>query len=126
MRSRLWGGIGLIFIAFAKPIVHIFTSDPSIALLAVTCLRYLSYGYVSYAYGMVVVGSFNGAGDTFTPTILNLICFWACQIPLAYFLAFPAGMGPTGPFVSVVVSDSLLAFLGILWFRRGKWKERVV
>lgn len=120
------GGIGLIFIAFARPIVHIFTSDPTIVSMAVTCLRCLSYGYISYAYGMVVVGSFNGAGDTFTPTVLNLICFWACEIPLAYFLAFQAGMGPIGPFVSVVISDSLLAVLGILWFRRGKWKQRVV
>src|SRR5437868_10624568 len=77
------GTIGLIFIAFARPIVHIFSSDPSIVPMAVTCLRYLSYGYISYAYGMVVAQSFNGAGDTLTPTILNLICFWLCQIPLA-------------------------------------------
>jgi Na+-driven multidrug efflux pump len=73
-----------------------------------------------------VVGSFNGAGDTITPTVLNLICFWACQIPLAYFLAFPGGMGPTGPFVAVVVCDSPLAVLGILWFRRGTWKKQIV
>src|SRR5205823_14213646 len=111
------------------PVLHSFPTRRSsdlIVPLAVKCLRYLSYGYVSYAYGMVLVGSFNGAGDTTTPTILNLICFWACQIPLAYFLAFSTGMGPIGPFVAVVVSDSLLAVLGIVWFRRGKWKKRLV
>ncbi|MGI8746159.1 MAG: MATE family efflux transporter [Bryobacteraceae bacterium] len=120
------GVIGLIFILFAEPIIRIFTSDPAIVPLAVTCLRYLSYGYLSYAYGMVVSQSFNGAGDTLTPTILNLICFWVCQIPLAYALAFPLGIGPTGPFIAVVFSDTLLAILGIIWFRRGRWKKQVV
>lgn len=120
------GAIGLVFILFAGPIIGIFTADPAIVPLAVLCLRYLSYGYVSYAYGMVVSQSFNGAGDTFTPTVLNLICFWLCEIPLAYALAFPFGAGPIGAFISVVISDSLLAVLAILWFRRGLWKNRVV
>ena len=120
------GGVGLICICFAGPIIRIFTADPQVVPLAATCLRYLSYGYISYAYGMVVVQSFNGAGDTMTPTILNLICFWLCEIPLAWVLAFVANMGARGPFLAVVVSDTLLAMLGILWFRRGTWKQRVV
>jgi putative MATE family efflux protein len=120
------GGVGLFFIAFAERIIALFTSDPAVFPLAVTGLRLLSYGYVSYAYGMVITAAFNGAGDTFTPTVLNLICFWVCQIPVAWLLAFRAGLGPRGVFIAVVISDTLLALLGILWFRRGTWKHTVV
>src|SRR5216684_1932971 len=120
------GGIGLIFIAFSEPIIALFTSDPAVVPIAVSGLRLLSYGYISYAYGMVVTAAFNGAGDTFTPTVLNLVSFWVCQIPLAYFLAFDTSLRPRGVFVSVVVGDSLLAVFSILLFRRGKWKQTVV
>jgi putative MATE family efflux protein len=120
------GTVGVVFIVFAEPILGLFTRDPAVLPIAVTCLRYLSYGYVSYAYGMVVSSAFNGAGDTLTPTVLNLICFWAVQIPLAYLLAFPLGLGLKGVFATVVVADSLLAVLAIVWFRRGRWKQQVV
>jgi putative MATE family efflux protein len=117
------GGVGVIFIIFAEPLIGLFTSDPAVVPLAVTCLRWLSYGYISYAYGMVVTAAFNGAGDTVTPTVLNVIAFWVCQIPVAYFLAFHTAMGPRGAFVAVVIGDSVLALLGILWFRTGRWKR---
>jgi putative MATE family efflux protein len=120
------GAVGLIFIVFAERIIAMFTSDPAVVPIAVSGLRLLSYGYVSYAYGMVVTAAFNGAGDTFTPTILNLVSFWVCQIPLGWFLAFHTSLGTNGVFVSVVVSDSLLALLSILWFRRGTWKQTKV
>jgi len=120
------GAVGLIFIAFAERIIALFTTDPAVFPIAVSGLRFLSYGYISYAYGMVVTASFNGAGDTFTPTVLNLICFWICQIPLAWFLAFHTSLGPRGVFIAVVISDTLLAILGIAWFRRGRWKKTVV
>jgi putative MATE family efflux protein len=120
------GAVGLIFIAFAERIIALFTSDPAVVPIAVTGLRLLSYGNISYAYGMVVTAAFNGAGDTFTPTVLNLICFWVCQIPVAWLLAFHTSLGPRGAFIAVVVSDSLLALLGVLWFRRGTWKRTVV
>jgi len=120
------GAVGLIFIVFAERLIAMFTTDPAVVPIAVSGLRLLSYGYVSYAYGMVVTAAFNGAGDTFTPTILNIICFWVCQIPLGWLLAFHTGLGPKGVFVSVVVSDSLLALLAILWFRRGTWKQTKV
>jgi putative MATE family efflux protein len=120
------GGVGLIFIAFAERIIAQFTSDPAVAPLAVSGLRLLSYGYISYAYGMVVTAAFNGAGDTFTPTVLNLVCFWVCQIPVAWLLAYRTSLGPRGVFVAVVISDTLLALLAIIWFRRGKWKHTVV
>jgi putative MATE family efflux protein len=117
------GTIGLVFIAFAPQIIALFTSDPVVAPLAVSALRLFSCGNVSYSYGMVITAAFNGAGDTATPTILNLICFWLCQIPLAWALAFHAGLGPNGVYVAVLVSDTLLAGLSVLLFRRGKWKQ---
>jgi putative MATE family efflux protein len=117
------GSIGLLFIGFAPQIIALFTTDPVVAPLAVSALRLFSCGNVSYSYGMVITAAFNGAGDTATPTGLNLVCFWLCQIPLAWALAFHTGLGPNGVYVAVVVSDSLLAALGILLFRRGKWKQ---
>ncbi len=117
------GAIGLVFIVFARQIIGLFTTDPAVAPLAVNALRLFSYGNISYSYGMVITAAFNGAGDTATPTALNLVCFWLCQIPLAWALALHAGLGPTGVYVAVLVSDSLLAALGILLFRRGKWKQ---
>jgi putative MATE family efflux protein len=117
------GVIGLLFIVFARQIIGLFTSDPEVTRLAVSALRLFSCGNISYSYGMVITAAFNGAGDTATPTLLNLVCFWLCQIPLAWALAFHTGLGPNGVYVAVVVSDSLLAALGILLFRRGKWKQ---
>lgn len=117
------GTLGLLFIALAPGIISLFTSDPKVAPLAVNALRLFSFGNVSYSYGMVITAAFNGAGDTATPTTLNLICFWLCQIPLAWALAFHAGLGPNGVYAAVVISDSLLAALGILLFRRGRWKQ---
>ncbi len=122
----LLGSVGLVFITFAEPIIGVFTKDPSVVPLAVSGLRLLSFGYLSYAWGMVATAAFNGAGDTVTPTILNLICFWLCQIPVAWVLAFRTGLGPRGIFVSVVISDTLLALLSVFLFRRGTWKQTKV
>jgi putative MATE family efflux protein len=120
------GGVGILFITFTESIIGVFTRDPAVVPLAVSCLRYLSYGYISYGYGMVVVQSFNGAGDTVTPTVLNFIAFWLCQIPLAYALAFHTSLGPRGAFLAVLFSDTLLAAMAIVWFRRGRWKRTTV
>jgi putative MATE family efflux protein len=120
------GTVGLIFATFAEKIIALFTNDPAVVPIAVNGLRLLSYGNISYAYGMVVTAAFNGAGDTFTPTILNLICFWVVQIPVAWLLAFHTSLGPRGAFIAVLISDTLLALLGIIWFRRGAWKRTVV
>lgn len=120
------GFITIVFVAFADPISRLFTSDEEILYYAVDCLRYVSYGYVFYAYGMVVVQAFNGAGDTYTPTVINLFCYWLIQIPLAYFLALVADLGAQGVFIAIAVSESLLAVVSVLVFRRGRWKERKV
>ena len=85
-------------------------------------MQVICLGYVFFANGMVLVQAFNGAGDTRTPTLMNLVCFWAIEIPLAYFLARELDFGPTGVFASVAISESLMAIIAIILFRRGKWK----
>jgi Na+-driven multidrug efflux pump len=112
-----------LFFTLAPQIIGLFSSDPAVAPLAINGLRLLSCGNISYAYGMVITAAFNGAGDTATPTLLNLLSFWVCQIPLAWFLAFHTGLGPNGVYIAVLVADTLLAVLGILLFRRGNWKQ---
>ena len=118
------GGVAVIFITFAEPIIGVFTSDPAVLPLGVDCLRFVSYGYVFYAYGMVMVQAFNGAGDTVTPAFINFCCYWLWQIPLAYSLAIKAGMGARGVFLAIAISESTLAVVAMLYFRRGKWKRQ--
>ena len=120
------GAAGLVFIAFANPIANQFTDDPTVASIAAQCLRIISYGYVFYAYGMVLTNSFNGAGDTWTPTWLNLFCFWLWEIPLAWWLARHVGLGPQGVAWAVTIAFSTLAVLSAVLFRRGRWKEKRV
>src|SRR5262249_29119226 len=119
-------GISLIYILFAENLIRIFISDLEVIPFGTSCLRYVSFGYLFYAYGMVIVQSCNGAGDTFTPTVINLFCHWLLQIPLAYGLAIAAGLGPKGVFAAIAFAESMVAVVGILMFRRGKWKERKV
>ena len=120
------GAVGAVFVAFAEPIVSVFTRDPAIAPVAVLCLRTISYGFLFYAYGMVITQSFNGAGDTWTPTWINLGCFWLWEIPLAYLLARHAGLGPQGVALAVMIAFSTLAVVSAVIFRRGRWKLRRV
>lgn len=116
------GTVSVLFFVFAPDIVSLFTKDALVAGYAVRCLRYLSVGYVLYAWGMVIISAFNGAGDTRTPTIINIFAFLVFQIPLAWLLARVAGLGPTGVFWAVTVTESCIAIVGILLFRRGRWK----
>jgi putative MATE family efflux protein len=120
------GLIGVIFLVFATPVVRLFTNDPVVVPLAATCLRILSYGNIGYAYGMVMLQAFNGAGDTVTPTIVHFFGFWILEIPLAYFLAIPAHMGANGVYISIVVAEAAIATAGILLFRRGRWKGQQI
>ena len=115
-------GVTVVFLVFAEPLVRLFTRDPGVIPYAADCLRLVSYGYVFYAYGMVMVQAFNGAGDTTTPTIINLFCYWLWQIPLAYALAVPLGLGAQGVFWAITVAESTIAVVGMLAFRRGRWK----
>lgn len=118
--------VTVVFVAFAPQIIRIFSTDPEIVPVGTESLRIISYGYVFYAWGMVMMQAFNGAGDTVTPTWINFFCFWMFQIPLAIVLAFPMNIGPTGVFVAIAASYSLSAVVGVVLFRRGKWKLRKI
>jgi putative MATE family efflux protein len=120
------GIIGLIFIFFAPQIIWLYTGEQDVAKYGVDCLRIVAYGFLFYAYGMVLGQSFNGAGDTWTPTIINLFVFWLWEIPLAYVLGVALGWGPRGVFISMTIAFSTLAVVSALVFRRGRWKQRVV
>ena len=120
------GIIGVLFLLFATPVVRLFTNDPVVVPLAATALRILSYGNIGYAYGMVMLQAFNGAGDTVTPTIVHFFGFWLLEIPLAYFLAIPTHMGANGVYISIVVAEAAIAAAGILLFRRGRWKGQQI
>ena len=120
------GGIGVVFIIFAEPIIRLFTNDPAVVPLGTSCLRILSYGNIGYSYGMVMLQAFNGAGDTVTPTIVHLFGFWFLEIPLAYWLAIHAGWGTSGVFYAIVIAEAAIAAAGILLFRRGKWKQQKI
>jgi putative MATE family efflux protein len=120
------GLVGALFVIAAGPLVRIFTPEPEVARYGVAALRTIACGFVFYAYGMVVTQSFNGAGDTRTPTWLNLFVFWMFEIPLAWVLSKPVGMGPQGAFLAMTISFSILAVASSALFRRGKWKTRMV
>jgi putative MATE family efflux protein len=120
------GALGVLFVAGAPLIVRIFTSDPEVTGYAIAALRIVSIGFPFYAYGMVLSSAFNGAGDTWTPTIINVFCFWLLEIPLAYLLAKPFGLGPSGVFIAIAVAFSSLAVVSAVLFRRGGWKSKAV
>jgi putative MATE family efflux protein len=121
--------LGLVGVAFAiapAPIVSLFDKDPAVVAVGVDCLRIVALGFFFYAYGMVMPQAFNGAGDTLTPTILNVCCFWLFKIPLAYFLAVSVGIGPRGVFMAITAAYSAVAVAGVILFRRGRWKTKKV
>jgi putative MATE family efflux protein len=119
------GGVSLLFEIFAPGIVGLFSADPGVAPWGIAGLRIVSAGFAFYGLGMVFTAALNGAGDTWTPTLLNLGCFWVVGVPLAWWLS-QGSLGPRGVFVAIAVSFSLLAVLSWLAFRRGSWKTRVV
>lgn len=116
------GLVTILFFSLANPILHFFTTDEKVLANGIQCLQVVSLGYIFYAYGMVINQSFNGAGDTRTPTIISFFGFWIFQIPFAYFLATWLGVGPVGVYTAIAVAESLMAIVGILVFRQGKWK----
>jgi putative MATE family efflux protein len=120
------GVVGLIFLLFAPQLIRVFSSDPEVIPYGVRCLRIIAGGFLFYGYGMVLTQSFNGAGDTRTPTLIHLVCLWMLEIPLAWVLAYPVGLGPTGVFIAVSVAFSALAVVSGLLFRRGTWKTKRV
>jgi putative MATE family efflux protein len=120
------GVLGLVFLAAARLIAAFFTSDPVVESFTVACLRTVSLGFVFYAAGMVLTQAFNGAGDTWTPTVINLFVFWAWEIPLAWWLSTRTALGARGVFIALTVSYSTLAVVSGLLFKRGHWKTKKV
>jgi putative MATE family efflux protein len=117
--------LGVLLIALAPQIVTLFSTDAEILRYGTNCLRIMGIGYPMYAVGMIIIQALNGAGDTRTPSIMNFICFWLIQIPLAYWLATSIKMGPNGVFWSIVISESLLTICAVTIFRRGAWRRQV-
>ncbi|SPF43230.1 MATE efflux family protein [Candidatus Sulfotelmatobacter kueseliae] len=120
------GAVGVFFILFSTPVVRLFTHDPAVVPMAAACLRIVSYGNLGYAYFMVMMQAFNGAGDTVTPTIVNFFGFWLFEIPLAYGLAMPLHMRSNGVFFSIAIAESSMAVASAILFKQGRWKKRKI
>jgi putative MATE family efflux protein len=120
------GGLGVFFVVFATPVVKLFLNDPAVIPIAAVALRTFACGNVGYAYGMVMLQAFNGAGDTVTPTIVNFFGFWVLELPLAWLLAKSAGMKAEGAFLAIVIAECAMALGGIVLFRQGKWKRKKI
>ncbi len=120
------GTVGVIFIFFAEPIIRLFTHDPAVLPMGAACLRIVSYGNLGYAYFMVMMQAFNGAGDTITPTIVNFFGFWMLEIPLAYWLALPLKMHSNGVFAAIAIAESSMAVASAILFKQGRWKKKKI
>jgi putative MATE family efflux protein len=120
------GSVGVFFVLMAEPIVRLFTHDRAVIPLAATCLRIISYGNIGYAYGMVMLQAFNGAGDTVTPTIVHFFGFWVLEIPLAYWLAIRMGLHSNGVYIAIVIAECAIAAASAVLFKRGKWKGQKI
>lgn len=122
----MMGLIGALFIAVPETFIRLFIDQPAVVKAGAQGLQIISFGFLAYGLGMVLIQSFNGAGDTRTPTLINFICFWLVEIPLAWFLAIKTGLNQQGVFFAIVVSETLLTVFAFYLFRRGKWKENKV
>jgi putative MATE family efflux protein len=115
--------VSMIFLFLAEPIVSFFTQDAKVSEYAVLAMRIIASGYVFYGLGMVMMNAFNGAGDTKTPTYINLVGFWGFQIPLAWLLSKTLGWGPVGVFIAIPAAETLITLISWYLFRQGKWKK---
>jgi len=120
------GAVGVFFVLFAEPVVRLFTHEAAVVPLATACLRIVSYGNIGYAYGMVMLQAFNGAGDTVTPTIVNFFGFWLLEIPLAYGLAVPLRLQSDGVFWAIVIAEGAIAAASAVLFKQGRWKKQEI
>jgi putative MATE family efflux protein len=126
MNMILLGIIGLILVLFPETFIHLFINNENVIKSGVLGLRIISIGFIAYGLGMVLVNSFNGAGDTSTPLKINILAFWFIEIPLAWLLAIKEGFNEEGVFISIVVAESLMTIIAWIVFRRGKWKLKEV
>ncbi len=124
--AAFYFAIGVVFWLFSNQIIGIFTQEPEVLRYGTSALHIIAYGFAFYGLGMVLETAFNGAGDTWTPTYLNIFVFWLFEIPVAYLLAYYYGLGPEGVFWAITIAFSLLAIASAVLFRRGKWKSKMV
>ncbi|RNC86540.1 MAG: MATE family efflux transporter [Winogradskyella sp.] len=117
------GFVSIIYLIFAPQIISWFTQEAEVIKNGALCLRIIAAGYVFYGYGMVIINAFNGSGDTTTPTWINFICFWLFQLPFAYIMALNFDFGPLGVFMAITLAEVLITVLGLIWFKKGKWKS---
>ena len=122
----LLGVVGLILVLFPSYFISFFIKDKIVLEAGVECLRIVSIGFIAYGFGMVLVNSFNGAGDTTTPLKINIFAFWCIEIPLAWVLSMRAGMNQQGVFTAIVIAESIMTLTAWIIFRRGKWKLKEV
>lgn len=122
----LMGCIGIFFVFWPDYFIRLFIDDPAVIRHGATALRMISYGFIAYGMGMVMIQSFNGAGDTNTPTWINFFCFWLLEIPLAYTLSLVMGFGEYGVFFAILSAETVMTILAVILFRRGRWKLKEV
>ena len=115
-----------LLIVFSEFFVRLFINDPAVITAGSNCLRIISVGFIAYGFGMVLVNALNGAGDTFTPTVINVFCYWLLEIPLAWFLALHSGLNETGVFISIVIAETIMTLTAFWLFRKGNWKLKKV
>jgi Na+-driven multidrug efflux pump len=120
------GLTGMILFVLAHPVVGLFTKNVEVAHVAANALRIFCCGNIAYAYGMVMLQAFNGAGDTLTPTLVNLVGFWILELPLAWWLAHKTPLGSNGVFLSVVIAEMFMVGASVLLFRQGRWKRQKI
>ncbi len=118
--------IGIILILFPAFFIRLFTNDTAVISSGASALRIVSFGFIAYGFGMVMVNAFNGAGDTMMPTRLNMLCFWIIEIPLAYLLAIPLNLREEGVYYSILIAETIMTVIATILFKQGKWKLRDV
>ncbi len=126
VNMALLGALSLVMITRTADFIGFFTTEAGVLDSGIVCLRMISFGFLFYALGMVMIQAFNGAGDTSTPTWMNFLCFWILEIPLAWILAIVADFGESGVYLSIIIAESSLAILAMIMFKKGKWKSRKV
>ena len=126
INTILLGIIGVIFIIIPSYFISIFISQEDVIYAGAEALRIMSYGFLAYGFGMVMVNVLNGAGDTATPTKINFFCYWLLELPLAYLLAIPLNLREDGVFYSILIAETAMTAASLVIFRRGKWKGRKV
>jgi len=116
----------IIIIIFAKDIASLFSTDPEVIRHSVNCLTIMSWGFIFYGAGMAAAQSLNGAGDTKSPMLINIVAFWIIEIPLAYYLSFHTSIADNGSYYAIIFSELVMSGLAVWIFSRGKWKTKVV